>query len=303
MCFSPSLVDVPLPLSLFTTNTYAYTRTEQTSTSLSTKPKASPQLRPIPPLHSAAFHLEKLLLQDEFYRQRRWTDYRSKPSDIVKGWLVNSAGVGGLATLADIHIATVTLLDPNDKMIVSERDLLLLTTNHLSAEGGGGKILTERNNNLPKEPTPSTKHSFLKKSSREIGSWLLSLTVNLLWKEAKYTHALNLCSKAFSVTNAHINYEEKDPNADSLNPLLGRLGWCLSVMASRCVKSADETLKTSNARMDVFRKDKAAREMIVDLMLSEQQIPRVQQHSTRATQRQGSARYLYPHLNYHPFSL
>jgi len=312
MFFSPSHVDTSLPLSFsrFTPNTNTYTRPEHTSISkpLSTETETPPQLRPILPLHSAAFQLEKLLLQDDLNRNRRWTDYHSKTSEIVKKWLVNSAGAGGLATLADIHFATVTLLDPNDKLIASERNLLLLTTRP-SAERERGENLRKRNNHLLTKSPPSFTNSFLQKSSREIGSWLLSLAVNLLWKEAKYTDALKLCSKAFVATNLHINHEKKEQNTDSMNPFIGRLGWCQSDMTSRCVKSADETLKTSGTRIDKLRKQKAIRAMIVNLMLSEQKTSTNQKHSTCTTQRttqrttqcttqrNGIARFLYPHLN------
>jgi len=301
MCFSLSLADTrSLSTSL---NRKKDAIDKHISTSTKTEAHLPSQTQPLPPLNSAAFHLENLLAKDDFERKSRWDGYHSDPSDVVKKWLVYSDTVSGLATLADIHTAIGTLLDPNDKIIVSERNMLLLTTRYFMK--GDKRRLREDSHRFS-----ATSTLFLKKSSREVGSWLLSLTANLLWKRGRYTQALTLCSSAIEIVNTHIDREGKDSSNSSLSPLLSRLQWCQSDMASRCVSSVQETLNASGIRVRILRKDRETRAMLINLMLSEQQTLRKQKRmyavhnqSRSTTKRNTISHSLYPQLICHPLHL
>ena len=189
----------------------------------------------VPPLEAAARRLERLLGGGDSGKDHVAHMY-SNPSKVVKRWLGTSSGASGKATLADISLAASALLDPSGRCATG-RDMIL------KAAGDSMDVET------------SEDKTFLSSASeREVESWLMSLTVRLLWKEKKFAQAFELSQKGVSLLMAHFDGARvvtgMGASVSSLFPLLARMYRYRSLVAESL--TSDPSLAT-NLRQDMVR--------------------------------------------------
>lgn len=160
----------------------------------------------MPPLEASSRRLERLL-GGGGNREQILHSY-TNPAKVIRRWLGTSSGASAKATADDIKSAAATLLDPNGP-----------------CARGRNLIVSEQQQAMDVE----TEQGYLKVAAREVESWLISLAVRLLWKEHKYTEALDLSQKGIEIALSHL--EEASTkitttsvvSASSLFPLLARL--------------------------------------------------------------------------------
>ena len=150
------------------------------------KPAEDAETAPIPPLEAAARRLERLLGGGLSDKDRHLHTY-TNPAKVVRRWLGTASGAAGNATPDDISNAAAALLDPAGPCAVGRRLLIL------------------DNDGIMEVDAASEKLGFLSMaSSREVESWLISLSVRLLWKEKKYTDAFDLVQRGITILVGHL---------------------------------------------------------------------------------------------------
>lgn len=91
-------------------------------------------------------------------------------------------------------------------------------------------------------------------SEREVESWLMSLTVRLLWKDEKFAQAFELAQKGLSLLMAHFDGARvvigMGASVSSLFPLLARMYRYRSLVAESLM--SDPNL-AANLRQDMVR--------------------------------------------------
>lgn len=152
------------------------------------KGEEKPETPPLPPLEAAARRLERLLgggLSEKDLHLHTYTN----PAKVVRRWLGTASGAAGNATFEDIASAASTVLDPEGPC------------------ASGRKLLITDNDAVMDVDSSSSKQlGFLTiASSREVESWLISLSVRLLWKEKKFTAAFDLAQKGIAILLEHLN--------------------------------------------------------------------------------------------------
>jgi hypothetical protein len=152
------------------------------------KVEEKPETPPLPPLEAAARRLERLLGGGLSEKDRHLHTY-TNPAKVVRRWLGTASGAAGNATFEDIASASATVLDPEGPC------------------ANGRKLLITGNDAVMDVDSSSSKQlGFLTiASSREVESWLISLSVRLLWKEKRYTVAFDLVQKGIAVLLEHLN--------------------------------------------------------------------------------------------------
>ena len=169
----------------------------------------------VPPLEAGARRLERLLGGGLSDKDRQLHTY-ANPAKVVRRWLGTASGGAGKATAEDISAAAAALLDPAGISAKGRELLATATTDSSAMDVDTG--------------SSSTKTGFLTNaSSREVESWLISLSVRLLWKEKQYSDAFELAQKGVSIVSGHLdtasaNLSSKSGlSASSLFPLLARM--------------------------------------------------------------------------------
>jgi hypothetical protein len=192
---------------------------------------------PDPPLEAAARRLERLL-GGGMSGKDHMTHMYSNPSKVVKRWLGTSSGATGKATLDDISSAASALLDPSGHCATGREVILKAAGDSMDAE-------TE---------TSEEKTYLSSASEREVESWLISLTVRLLWKDKKIADAFELSQKGVSLLMAHFDgarvVTRMGGTVASLFPLLARMYRYRSLVAESI--TSDPNL-ASNLRQDMVR--------------------------------------------------
>jgi hypothetical protein len=143
---------------------------------------------PMPALEAAARRLERLLGGGLSEKDRHLHTY-ANPAKVVRRWLGTASGASGNATFADIASAATTLLDPAGP-----------------CSKGLQILIADNDGAMDVDSSESKKLGFLTiASSREVESWLISLSVRLLWKEKKLTEAFDLVQKGIAILLEHLN--------------------------------------------------------------------------------------------------
>jgi hypothetical protein len=160
-----------------------------------------------PPLEAAAQRLERLLgggLTDK----DRMLDFYTNPVKVVRRWLGTSSGAAAAATADDVKAAAAKLLDPAGPC------------------GFGRSLLVSVEVPPVDDTSPDSTYCTLA-SAREVESWLLSLAVALLWKQANYAEAFELSQKAIQIMMNHMEATDMRITTvsavSSLFPLLARM--------------------------------------------------------------------------------
>lgn len=186
----------------------------------------------------------------------------ANPSKIVKRWIGTSSGTAGVVTLDDIANVAKTLLDPMG-VSANGRDLLMQLSSGMHTEGG------DSSDTMPED-------KYVKKCTREIESYLLSLAVRLLWRQNDAVKALDLATKAIQITTVHMEEASKNTygvgSANGMFPLLARLYRLQSLVAESChpgfgLEMGQRQHLLSEHRMAVIRRDVDTQATLLNIML------------------------------------
>lgn len=263
---------------------------EDTSSSTMTKvdtkttEKKTDTTPPAPPLEAAARRLERLLGGGTSDKERQMYMY-GNPVKVVRRWLGTASGAAGEATSSDIVSAASILLDPKPQsQHGDDRTLMLLKAIPVVEETPDASSSTTTTTTTMEvegedETTKEKEDNFLSIASRrEVESWLLSLQVRILWKEEKYSDAMELVQKGIvilleqvTVAVKKVTSKSASGSVSSLFPLLARLYRYRSLIAdSMKDPTVTVTLRQEMAKahnMACLRRDVDSQATLLNLML------------------------------------
>jgi len=152
------------------------------------KEKETPDTPQVPPLEAAARRLERQLGGSSADSDIQMHTY-SNPAKVVRRWLGTSSGAAGNASASDIASAAARLLDPEGPCATGRR-----------------LLVGDANETMGVEQQPASQDGFLTMaSSREVESWLISLSFRLLRNAAKFSDAFELAQKGIVILLNHID--------------------------------------------------------------------------------------------------
>mmetsp|Transcript_25225 Transcript_25225/g.38713 ORF Transcript_25225/g.38713 Transcript_25225/m.38713 type:complete len:520 (-) Transcript_25225:141-1700(-) len=229
---------------------------ETTSSEKATKEKVEAPVTP--PLEAAARRLERLLGGGLSEKDRQLHTY-SNPTKVIRRWLGTASGAAGDATCNDIAEAAVKLIDPEGPCAT------------------GRKLVTAGDDDMVDSSTLNSKGFLTSASCREVESWLLSLSVRLLWKEQRFAEALAMAEKGIAILLEHLQVASASLSSlsgvttASLFPLLARMYRYRSLVA----ESLDDDTITVVFRQDMakahnlacLRRDVDCQATLLNLML------------------------------------
>jgi hypothetical protein len=231
--------------------------TKEETPATATTEEEEPPKPELPPLEAAARRLERLLgggVKDKAILARTY----SNPSKLVKRWLGTSSGASGKASLEDVSLAATKLLNPEGQ-----------------CAAGRGLLISGVTESMDTSEETQDLGYLTTASEREIESWLISLTVRLLYKDGKSKEALELSQKGVSILMNHIQGARvvtgMGTSVSSLFPLLARMYRYRSLVAESL---ADPAL-TAALRQDMvtahgmacLRRDVDTQSTLLNLML------------------------------------
>jgi hypothetical protein len=258
--------------------------TTSTTTKEDTKTKDNPNPPTAPPLEAAARRLERLLGGGTSDKERQMYMY-GNPVKVVRRWLGTASGAAGEATSSDIVSAASILLDPKPQsQHGDDRTLMLLKaieveeTPYTSSTTTTTTMEVEGEEEMTKEKEEKKDNFLSIASRREIESWLLSLQVRILWKDEKYSDAMELVQKGIvilleqvTVAVKKVTSKSASGSVSSLFPLLARLYRYRSLIADSMndptftVTLRQEMAKAHN--MACLRRDVDSQATLLNLML------------------------------------
>lgn len=200
---------------------------------------------PPPPLEAAAQRLERLLGGGMITKDQIFHSY-TNPAKVLRRWLGTSSGAAADATADDIKSAAAKLLDPSGMCAEGRR--LIVSDEQVES-------MMEVDSPDKDYKTAATPSYLSAASSREVESWLISLAVRLLWREKKFSEALDLAQKGISVITAHLEEASRKitsvsaASAASLFPLLARMYRLRSLVA----ESLDDPSVNASLRVDMTK--------------------------------------------------
>ena len=218
-----------------------------------------------PPLEAAARRLERLLGGGTS------SNTYGNPVKVARRWLGTASGASGEATSSDIVAAATSLLDPAQD---DDRTRSLLLAIEVVSAAASMEVEGEVEVEVEEQP----KEKFLSTSSRrEVESWLLSLQVRILWKEEKYSEAMDLVEKGIAILLEQVTIAAKKltstagGSVDSLFPLLARLYRYRSLIADAmkdpAVTSGLRQVMAKAHNMACLRRDVDSQATLLNLML------------------------------------
>lgn len=202
-------------------------------------------------IEAAARRLDRLLLGAT--EKHAYT----KPGKTVRRWLGTSSGAGGKATMADITAAAAILLDPSGNCSNGCRLLGVPVSADTAMEG------------------ETTFLSYA--STREVESWLVSLSARVLFREKKYDEAYQMVEEGIAGLLKHLDDSKRSSapsstsSSSSLYPLLARMYRYRSLVA----ESLNDETKTVQIRENLaeahvlatLRRDVDTQATVLNLML------------------------------------
>ena len=237
-----------------------------------------------PPLEAAARRLERLLGGGTSDKERQMYMY-GNPVKVVRRWLGTASGAAGEATSSDIVSAASILLDPKPQsQHGDDRTLMLLKAIEVEETPDTSSTTTtttmevEGEEEMTKEKEEKKDNFLSIASRREIESWLLSLQVRILWKDEKYSDAMELVQKGIvilleqvTVAVKKVTSKSASGSVSSLFPLLARLYRYRSLIAdSMKDPTVTVTLRQEMAKahnMACLRRDVDSQATLLNLML------------------------------------
>jgi hypothetical protein len=220
---------------------------------------------PMPPLEASSRRLERLLGGGLSDKDRQLHTY-TNPGKVVRRWLGTASGASGNATFQDISAAACTLLDPEGPCAAG-RQLLVKTESS-----------TEEKMDVDGSEEKKQDLGYLTMASaREVESWLISLSVRLLWKEEKYSQAFELIQKGIAILLEHLHVASTNirslsgVSTGSLFPPLARMYRYRSLVADALKDpTMDASLRQDMAKahnMACLRRDVDSQATLLNLML------------------------------------
>lgn len=157
---------------------------------------------------------------------------------ILKKWFGSSSGTAGQASLSTIASCAERTLDPRGKCatgrelllgLVSEEERAAVTTTFLLHNEGDTMTASKEDAIIFDHENAAASH-YLSKSAREVESWLISLTIRVLWRSSNINAAYDWTIKGLSILDAHLSDVERESTNNTggggmggLYPLLARL--------------------------------------------------------------------------------
>lgn len=218
----------------------------------------------VPVLVAASRRLDRLLGGSNRSGTDRNLHSYANPAKVVRRWLGTASGAARDATYTDISTAAAVLLDPNGPC-AKGREILLLS------------VSPPTNDTMSIGASETEKVYLSLASSREVESWLLSLSVRLLWQDAKFTTAMEHVEEGIAIllghleaASAHLTSSSGVSNS-SLFPLLARMYRYRSLVA----EAMDDPEKNASLRSDMvkahnfacLRRDVDCQSTLLNLML------------------------------------
>ena len=226
-----------------------------------------PETPPMAPLEAAARRLEKLLGGGLSEKDRMMHTY-TNPGKVVRRWLGTASGASGNASYDDISSAAKALLDPQGPCVVGRQ--LLIVGGDSSSDGPSEMDLDDSGSK--KAPGYLTMAS-----AREVESWLISLSVRLMWKDKKYAEALDLVEKGIVILLKHLHLAStkltslSGVSSSSLFPPLARMYRYRALVAEAIGDPAlDSSLRQDMVKahnMACLRRDVDSQATLLNLML------------------------------------
>jgi hypothetical protein len=217
---------------------------------------------PMPPLEAAARRLERLLGGGLSEKDRHFHTY-TNPAKIVRRWLGTASGASGNATFDEISAAAAVLLDPEGPCATGRQLLILDNDGAVMEVEGSSKPLGY----------------LTKASSREVESWLMSLSIRLLWKENKHTDTFDLVQRGITILLDHLNVAStkltsiSGASTGSLFPLLARMYRYRSLVAEGLKDTEiDASLRQDMVKahnMACLRRDVDSQATLLNIMLAD----------------------------------
>jgi len=217
---------------------------------------------PMPPLQAAARRLERLLGGGLSEKDRDFHTY-TNPAKIVRRWLGTASGASGDATFDEISAAAAVLLDPEGPCATGRQLLLLDNDGAVMEIEGASKPLGY----------------LTKASSREVESWLMSLSIRLLWKKKKHTDTFDLVQRGITILLDHLNVAStkltsiSSVSTSSLFPLLARMYRYRSLVAEGLKDTEiDASLRQDMVKahnMACLRRDVDSQATLLNIMLAD----------------------------------
>jgi hypothetical protein len=217
---------------------------------------------PMPPLEAAARRLERLLGGGLSEKDRDFHTY-TNPAKIVRRWLGTASGASGNATFDEISAAAAVLLDP-EGACATGRQLLILDND--------GAVMEVEGSSKP-------LGYLTKASSREVESWLMSLSIRLLWKEKKHTDTFDLVQRGITILLDHLHVAStkltsiSGVSTSSLFPLLARMYRYRSLVAEGLKDTEiDASLRQDMIKahnMACLRRDVDSQATLLNIMLAD----------------------------------
>lgn len=217
---------------------------------------------PMPPLEAAARRLERLLGGGLSEKDRDFHTY-TNPAKIVRRWLGTASGASGNATFDEISAAAAVLLDPEGPCATGRQLLILDNDGAVMEVEGSSKPLGY----------------LTKASSREVESWLMSLSIRLLWKEKKHTDTFDLVQRGITILLDHLNIAStkltsiSSASTSSLFPLLARMYRYRSLVAEGLKDTEiDASLRQDMVKahnMACLRRDVDSQATLLNIMLAD----------------------------------
>jgi len=245
-----------------------------------------------PPLEASARRLERLFGGTDPHRpviplaqstSAAAADYSAPSSTlaiqhtkILKKWLGSSSGTAGQASLATIAACAERTLDPRGTCatgrelllgLVSEEERAAVMATFLLNNGGDMTTTTttttttaskddavmEVVDGVTQDENAAASH-YLVKSAREVESWLISLTIRVLWRSSNINDAYDWSIKGLSILDAHLSDAEREYTTGGgggggmggLYPLLARLLRYRSLVLDTLPPSQRSALVASN---------------------------------------------------------
>lgn len=222
---------------------------------------------PMPPLEAAARRLERLLGGGLSEKDRMMHTY-TNPGKVVRRWLGTASGASGNASSDDISSAAKALLDPEGPCAAGRQ--LLVVDGETSNDGPAEMDVDD-------SATKKAPGYLTMASAREVESWLISLSVRLLWKDKKLQEALDLVGKGIDVLLQHLHVastkltSRSGASSSSLFPPLARMYRYRALVAEEIANpSLDANLRQNMVKahnMACLRRDVDSQATLLNLML------------------------------------
>lgn len=235
----------------------------------------------LPPLQTMARHLESLLCGGGESSTRNSDDngvknnggdmpLHSNPSKTVRRWLGTSSSTAKSTTLLEISQSAMVLLHPEGKCAIG-RELLcnLSPPKAVNMEVEVNVRDVNKDNNQDHNTLTEGRH--LIASQCEVETWLISVAVQILFKQSNHTEAAELAEMGVKIVEIHLDETNVSMSGSSpasgMYPILARL-YRLARLCLRTLMTEDLRVEIVHAhRIACLRRDVDTQATLLNIML------------------------------------